>query len=503
VVDTWDDAEAGSKGRGRGAAASVARHGTICTHGQEPIGLKHESFLLSMEVRLLRNHEKRGTFVRMSQADLTLFETARPNGEANRIDPFDLPVHNWYRFVLSFPPHLVRDYIQRFDLDERSLLLDPFCGTGTTVVECQKMGLRAAGVEALPMPAFASRVKVDWSVDPELLLRHASEIAERAAHVLQEQGIADDPALCSSTSPTPLKTLPPDTFRLLLKDSISAVPLHKTLVLLDLIRDCTDNPFRDHELLALAKALVTSIGNLKFGPEVGIGKIKGDAFVTRPWLANARSMASDLRSIICEPWQQAAIYHADSRDLSAIFKPGSIDAVFTSPPYPNEKDYTRTTRLETIILGFADSMADLRHSKKSLVRSNTRSVYKTDTDDVLVKNNSTVQNLAGRIERRRLELGKTSGFERLYHRVTKLYFGGMTHHLASLRGVLRPGAFLGYVVGDQASYLQIMIRTGQILGEIAESLGYKVESLDLFRTRLATATGEQLREEVLVLRWPG
>jgi hypothetical protein len=79
----------------------------------------------------------------------------------------------------------------------------------------------------------------------------------------------------------------------------------------------------------------------------------------------------------------------------------------------------------------------------------------------------------------------------------------MTQHLASLRQVLRPGAFLGYVVGDQASYLQIMIRTGQILGEIAESLGYKVESLDLFRTRLATATGEQLREEVLVLRWPG
>jgi DNA modification methylase len=189
--------------------------------------------------------------------------------------------------------------------------------------------------------------------------------------------------------------------------------------------------------------------------------------------------------------------------LSATLTPRSIDAVFTSPPYPNEKDYTRTTRLETVILGFADSMADLRHSKKSLVRSNTRSVYITDTDDVLVKSNPTVQELARRIERRRLDLGKTSGFERLYHRVTKLYFGGMTQHLASLRQVLRPGAFLGYVVGDQASYLQIMIRTGQILGEIAESLGYKVESLDLFRTRLATATGEQLREEVLVLRWPG
>jgi hypothetical protein len=48
-----------------------------------------------------------------------------------------------------------------------------------------------------------------------------------------------------------------------------------------------------------------------------------------------------------------------------------------------------------------------------------------------------------------------------------------------------------------------MIRTGQLLAEIAESLGYQVESIDLFRTRLSTATREQLREEVVVLKWPG
>jgi hypothetical protein len=100
-------------------------------------------------------------------------------------------------------------------------------------------------------------------------------------------------------------------------------------------------------------------------------------------------------------------------------------------------------------------------------------------------------------------LGKTSGFERLYARVTKLYFGGMKQHLADLRGVLRPGAKLAYVVGDQASYLRVMIRTGELLADIATSLGYEVIGIDLFRTRLATATRDQLREEVVLLRWPG
>jgi len=69
--------------------------------------------------------------------------------------------------------------------------------------------------------------------------------------------------------------------------------------------------------------------------------------------------------------------------------------------------------------------------------------------------------------------------------------------------VLRPGARLAYVVGDQASYLRVMIRTGQLLADLAESLGYEVTGIDLFRTRLATATKEQLREEVVLLRWPG
>jgi hypothetical protein len=62
---------------------------------------------------------------------------------------------------------------------------------------------------------------------------------------------------------------------------------------------------------------------------------------------------------------------------------------------------------------------------------------------------------------------------------------------------------LGYVVGDQASYFRITIQTGRLLADIAQSLGYELISIDLFRTRLATATKTQMREEVVVLRWPG
>lgn len=440
--------------------------------------------------------------MQMNLAYPEVFEVPAQNGDANKVLQDDLPIHDWYRFVLSFPPHLVRKYAARFGMDQGATLLDPFCGTGTTIVECQKAGIHGIGIEALPMPAFASTVKTRWTVNPESLIRHAERIAQRTLDMLDSQGVSDDPRLPLKQNAKELFTLPAEEFRLLLKNSISPIPLHKTLVLLDFINQDSGAPSHDHEILALAKALVMSIGNLKFGPEVGIGKRKENTSVIQPWLSNVRAMAADLSAFSGQIQNKSVIYKADSRFLTSLLSPQSISAVFTSPPYPNEKDYTRTTRLETVILGLAHSMADLRTSKQSLVRSNTRSVYKSDTDDELVKDNPTVQMLANEIEARRVRMQKTSGFERLYHRVTKLYFGGMTQHLASLRDVLQPGAFLGYVVGDQASYLRVMIRTGHILGEIAETLGYRVESIDLFRTRLATATGEQLREEVLVLRWP-
>jgi hypothetical protein len=53
------------------------------------------------------------------------------NGDLNKLYPEDRAVHEWYRFVLSFPPHLVRRYLQRFEMGAHHRLLDPFRGTGT------------------------------------------------------------------------------------------------------------------------------------------------------------------------------------------------------------------------------------------------------------------------------------------------------------------------------------------------------------------------------------
>lgn len=427
--------------------------------------------------------------------------------EDNKLRFEDRAAHDWYRFVLSYPAHIVRTYIERFDLNSNHTVLDPFCGTGTTMVECKKHGIPSCGIEPNPMAAFASRTKVNWEIDPEELVRHAKYVANATLRKFSDEGIEDEgslPLFDSGKINIPAyKNLSDELLKLLLNNSISPLPLHKALVLLETLEENKDDRFIQHEHLAFAKILVSNISNLYFGPEIGVGKIKPDAAVVSIWLRGVKNIAEDLKKLNQKAATSSVIYQADARDLISLLKPNSIDAIITSPPYPNEKDYTRTTRLESVMLGFITSKDDLRRLKQNLVRSNTRSVYKSDTDDRLVENHEEIQRIADSIERRRIELGKTSGFERLYARVTKLYFGGMLRHLMELRPFLRPGARLAYVVGDQASYLRIMIRTGQLLADLAKSAGYEVVGIDLFRTRLSTATKEQLREEVVILRWPG
>ena len=135
------------------------------------------------------------------------------------------------------------------------------------------------------MPHFASQVKTTWTVDPDGLLRHAREVAEGVELRLKTEGVAaegDLPLFRVGGNDALLKSLPPESTKLLLKDSISPAPLHKTLVLLEEIEARADQRFIRHEKLALAKAVVYTISNLHFGPEVGVGPVPSDAPVVGP-----------------------------------------------------------------------------------------------------------------------------------------------------------------------------------------------------------------------------
>ena len=296
------------------------------------------------------------------------YTTQLQNGnELNRLYEDDRPVHEWYRFVLSFPPHLVRHYVEKFGIERGQLILDPFCGTGTTLVEAKKLGIGSVGVEANAMAHFAASVKTDWDVEPGELPDFGQEVATRVNGTVPESLLADETNHFGvSVYRGQLRAFDADQSRLLIKNSISPLPLHKVLILLDTIERHKAVRFRSHAKLALAKQTVKEISNLRFGPEIGVGKLKSDTPVLEPWLSALDKMADDLQDFHALRHTPAKVFLADARDMRRHLAPRSIDAVITSPPYPNEKDYSRTTRLESVLLGFISSRDDLRQTKATV-----------------------------------------------------------------------------------------------------------------------------------------
>ena len=430
------------------------------------------------------------------------------NNRRNKIQSEDLAIHNWYQFILGFPPHLVRHYMNKFQITKKHLILDPFCGIGTTPVECLKQGVSSYGVEANPIAVFASRVKTYTNYDLETLYDYLAFIYHSMKLSYEYYGIFEpqEELFDYETNLDPIKVtyitdLPEEQKKIIPKGFICPKPLGKVLIIKEIIKTIKIAPVRDFFLLVLANFIVRQAGNVRFGPEVGRTKPKGDVKSIQNFLLRAETMISDIQRTNLTG--RAQIITGDARRMDDYMPRrllGKVNCVITSPPYPNEKDYTRSTRLESVLLDFIRNKSDLRKIKQNLLRSNSRNIFVSDDDGECIKRFSRITSIAEEIESRRRDLKKTSGFEKHYHKIVLHYFGGMYRHLKTLKSYLSRDCHLAYVVGDQMSFFRILIPTAVLLGEIADSLGYKVEDIELWRTRAATATKMEIDENVLILK---
>lgn len=66
--------------------------------------------------------------------------------------------HDFYRYPARFSPIFAREAIRTFT-QPGDLVLDPFCGGGTTLVEALSLGRRAAGMDINSLAAFLARTK--------------------------------------------------------------------------------------------------------------------------------------------------------------------------------------------------------------------------------------------------------------------------------------------------------------------------------------------------------
>ncbi len=66
--------------------------------------------------------------------------------------------HNFYKYPARFAPSFAREVIRAFS-NAGELVLDPFCGGGTTVLEAMSLGRRATGLDVSSLATFIARAK--------------------------------------------------------------------------------------------------------------------------------------------------------------------------------------------------------------------------------------------------------------------------------------------------------------------------------------------------------
>jgi DNA modification methylase len=428
------------------------------------------------------------------------------NGDSTsaRKDPKYL-THGIHPYKGKFYPQLVKSLLNLASLEPGAKVLDPFCGSGTALLEAQLCGLVATGLDMNPMAILISKAKVGVATEsPVVLDRLIKDFCDR---IDEDRSCKTDlEYFRSDLRPEIESWFPlPVAYRLgWLLAMIQRVPdtnasLILKVLLSSIIREISQQAPEDLRIRRRKKLIQ-------------------DAPVLNLLRARIKSFRERLRHfgerMSCAPvsLRPASVFQADSR-LPATFRnlPTCLfDAVITSPPYATALPYIDTDRLSLLILNGLDSGSrarieeDLTGSRE--IREHQRRELEAAVSEEL--EDWLGSRTAAQVVRRIHALNKHSnvGFRR--RNMTALlirYFSDMWRIFQNLARVVSPQAHLFFVIGDNrtiAGGRPVVIESATALTEMGTSIGWRLrDSLPISVTREAPLHSRHAITENVVLHF--
>lgn len=388
-----------------------------------------------------------------------------------------LPVHRWWPYVQGFSAEFVEGILARNAIGPGRTVLDPFSGSGTTLVEARRAGAAAWGTELLAPAVLAARVKTHLELDPDRLDRAADRVLNRAAR----------------RRPGPLPFLR-ETERQFSPGALD----HLTRLRDSLPREGA--PIANALRLAFGRSLIPS-SRLHRSPCLGYTRRPPNGGPTpfERFRAAVDDTVEDLRSFSAGPHRlgpPAVVAQRDARDGGWAER--SVDLAVTSPPYVNGMDYVMNYKVDLAWLGYARSYSDLAALRRAevacdnLPRSETAPFLSATT-----LSDPWLREILPRIRENVLRKGTYRRND--MHAVVHRYFADLAPVLAGVRRALVPGGRFVVVVGD--SLLAGTYVPGDLLlARIGASLGFAIVSVEVARSRRSGQRRSfELRESVVTL----
>ena len=380
------------------------------------------------------------------------------------------PRYRWFKYKEAFSADLVR-HLLTLHGTESGAALDPFAGAGTALLACADAGMRADGVELLPVG------RAIFSAHDALRKFSADEFAE-----LEKWR---ELSHWSGAPPRPLNELritagayPPksraqmESFSGALESASERLRPVLLFAALCVLEDTSytrkdgqflrwDNrsgrqlkqQFHKGELPEFAPALAEKIGEIVADTRPG-----GEMFAAKKG-------------------GRARLFPGSCLDVLPDLPDAAYDVVVTSPPYCNRYDYTRTYALELALLGTDEKgLSELRQRMLTCTVENrpkelARAEWKTPL--AWVERQKLLAEILRGLEEQRIQgLLNNNAIVRM----VAGYFREMACVIWECARLMRPGGRF-FMVNDNVRYGGADISVDLILSSFAESAGLTVENI--------------------------
>lgn len=388
------------------------------------------------------------------------------------------PVYRWYKFKEAFSASLVEHLFHKYGITA-GRILDPFAGSGTALFAASAMGISAEGIELLPIGHVIITAK--QILDAEFVPEDFERLRQWSEMRVWEQ----------SETHLPLPEL---------RITQGAYPNETKEAIERYLGACQQENSRVQAVLRFA--LLCVLESISFTRKDGqylrwdhrSGRTHGKKIFDKGEIPSFEQAISEkINEILADvsPAHQAGLFPAERLQgeirlydgsclrILPTLPDGNCDAIMTSPPYCNRYDYTRTYALELALLGTDEhELVQLRQEMLSCtVENRAKDLLSINPQWTTALTAADEQTLLQAILKY-LEDQKTQGAlnNNGIPRMVRGYFYEMACVISECARLLKPNALL-FMVNDNVRYAGASISVDMILSDIAEKLGFRVESI--------------------------
>lgn len=377
------------------------------------------------------------------------------------------PVHRWVPWIAGFSGAFVDSVLTAYiGRRKPAVVLDPFAGVGTTLIQAAIRGHNVVGFEINPYAALAAKAKLKAVCVKTKILDGSIEAMRLDARTW-----------CNGRAAT---AVAPELFRSRIAFYSPKVE-KQVLHALSFTGQIEDDSVRDLFRIAFGSVMV-SFSNYTYEPSLGsrpgAGKpLIDDANVAATLITKLQQMRSDIEWLRSEAKDTkpgtGRVYHEDFFVGHRRLESGSVNLMITSPPYLNNYHYARNTRPQLYWLGLISSPEE----QKPLEDGNFGTFWqiaRVKEHVALTVEHPRIERLLAQLRKLNLEKGQYGGHG--WANYAASYFNDCDRFLVALKRVLARGGTGVIVVGN--SILQgINLPVQDFLGDIAKMRGLSVEGI--------------------------